>query len=71
MRDLDESGKKCRVAISKIDDSLLRCEGDKWYEHLLQGNAAMLECTGIVLHVIVVVVGIREEILIGGEDERA
>ena len=53
---------------TKIKQSFLclstRSESDERYEHFLKRDASMLESAGIVLHVLVVVVGIGEEVLV-------
>lgn len=46
-------------------------EGGEGNEHLLERDAAVLECARVVLNVVVVVVRIGEEVLVAGVDVAA
>ena len=57
------------VCFTMIFEFLAGSHSHYRHEHLLHGYAAMLECAVVVLHIIGIIVGICEVILIAGVDE--
>ena len=55
-------------AIKPVIISLFRTEGNYGHEHFFHGDASVLEGVGVVLRIVVIVVGICEEIVVAGED---
>ncbi len=47
--------------------SYTRGEGDQGNQHFFEGDAAVLEGVGVILHVVVVVVGVGEEVVVACE----
>ena len=74
-RDVYASGFSCchdyRIMIIRPYRVLFWGEGDEGHEHFLEGDAAVLEGACVVADVVVVVVGVGEEVFVEGVDECA